>query len=86
MACQFSIPFKGNASTIISRVNEAITKAGGSFTTAGNTGSFHISPPIGKISGEFAIEASLMKINISHKPVFIPCKTIEQYIARYLAE
>ena len=84
MACQFSIPFDGPASQLISKADEAITRAGGKFSSEGTTGTFELSLPIGKIEGEYSIADSAMTIAIHHKPVFISCSLIEQKIKEYL--
>lgn len=85
MACQFSIPFEGSHSQIISKADAAITGAGGKFSSEGTTGTFELSLPIGKIEGEYLIEDSVMTITINHKPVFISCKLIQQKIKEYLS-
>lgn len=84
MACQFSIPFTGDASQIILKAEAALTQAGGKFSSSGNNGTFEISLPVGKIQGEFVIEDSSMKITIQSKPIFVPCGMIEQKITQYL--
>ena len=86
MACQFSIPFEGSAPEIVSKADEAISGAGGKFSSAGSTGTFELALPIGKIEGEYLIADSMMTITINKKPVFISCKLIEQKIKEYLTE
>ena len=84
MACQFSIPFTGDASQIISKAEVALTQAGGKFSSSGSNGTFEISLPVGKIEGEFVIEGSSMNVTINSKPIFVPCGMIEQKIKEYL--
>ena len=84
MDCQFSIPFDGSVSEIISKADGAITHAGGKFSSTGMTGTFELPIPIGKIEGEYLIVDSVMTIMIHNKPLFISCTLIEQKIKEYL--
>jgi hypothetical protein len=82
--CNFSIPFSGNVTDIISTAQSAITGAGGNFTGDANSGAFSLSTFVGEIKGTYSIGGSNLNIDISDKPMFLGCSMIEAELKKYL--
>lgn len=82
--CNFSIPFSGNATDIISAAQSAITSAGGNFTGDVNSGEFSLSTFVGEIKGNYTVSGSNLNIDITDKPMFLGCSMIEAELKKYL--
>ena len=83
--CNFSIPFEGTADEVKTKAETAIKNAGGVFTGNAMAGSFSISTPLGEIKGSYTMNnASPINVEISDKPLFIPCNQIESKLNGYL--
>ncbi len=84
-ACTFSIPFSGQVSDLVAKAKNAIQGAGGTFDGDLTTGSFTVPIVIGKIVGKYVIEAQQFKIDITEKPMMVPCGMIEDQLKKYLS-
>ncbi len=84
MSCKFSLPFTTSSEQIISKAKSAISSAGGKFMNEGNTGTFELPVPVGKIEGAYNIADGSLHITITHKPVFVSCHLIEHKLKEYL--
>ena len=86
MACNFSVPFSGTVSDIVSKARGAIGKAGGNFNGDDNTGSFDISTMAGDVRGTYTVNGNTLEVNITDKPMFLPCDMIESQLKQYLGK
>ncbi len=84
MSCLFQFPWIGNPPDWVIRAREGISKAGGVFSGDASSGHFSSPTPVGKISGNYQVQDGQMTLNITEKPVFLPCSLIEQYLKKYL--
>jgi len=82
--CSFSINFDANVHHIISKAKDAITGAGGSFAGNEEAGNFELSTFLGQIAGLYTIENDRININITKKPMLVPCSEIENQLRKYL--
>ncbi len=85
MACNFSIDFTGSAEPLIAKASSAISGAGGHFTGDANGGNFHISTPIGKVSGSFSVVGQTIAFSITDKPFLLGCGRIEEELRKYVS-
>ncbi|HUX84832.1 MAG TPA: hypothetical protein VMV20_06335 [Chitinophagaceae bacterium] len=85
MGCQFQIPWNGDPTDWVRKAGELIGKAGGVFSGDAVSGNFTSPTPVGKISGTYQVQDGQMTLNITEKPVLLPCSLIEQYLSKYLA-
>ena len=86
MACNFTIPFSGNANDILSKAKAAIQGQGGSLTGNETAGDFDVSVFGNTIRGSYSIAAgNNLDIVIESKPFLIPCSTIESFLKNKLA-
>ena len=82
--CSFNIPVSGNIQHVLRKAKTAIEKQGGSFTGDELSGSFHVNV-LGNIEGTYTITGMEMFVDISSKPIFIPCGQIESFMRSQLA-
>ncbi|CAN5242802.1 hypothetical protein BH11BAC6_BH11BAC6_12870 [soil metagenome] len=83
--CNFSIKFDSNVHHIISRAKDAINGAGGNFEGNEETGGFDLNTFMGQIQGNYNILDDLISINITKKPMLVPCGEIEKQLRKYLS-
>jgi hypothetical protein len=83
-SCNFTIPFNQPAGIILEKAKNAITSQGGDFSGDLEKGSFHVSLLGNTVAGSYQISGNNLEINISSKPVFVPCATIESFLSKQL--
>ena len=82
--CNFSIPFTGNVTDIISAAQSGIAGAGGNFNGDVNSGEFSLSTFVGEIKGTYTVSGSTLNVDITDKPMFLGCSMIEAELKKYL--
>jgi hypothetical protein len=80
MACNFSIPFSGSPTDVLSRAKTAVQGQGGAFKGDENAGAFQISVMGSTIKGSYTISGQDLNVTIDSKPFLIPCNTIEGFL------
>lgn len=80
MACDFSIPFSGNAESILAKARGAVQSQGGDFNGDTNGGEFTVSVFGNKIVGNYTVSGQTLNINITDKPFMVPCSAIESFL------
>jgi hypothetical protein len=80
MACNFSIPFSGASTEVLSRAKSAVQNQGGAFHGDSNTGVFQVNVLGSVIKGSYVVEGQELNITIESKPFLIPCSTIEGFL------
>ena len=80
--CRFSIIFTGDALATLNKTKEGITKAGGKFEGDTTSGSVVMPSPVGAIEGTYTIQGQTLDIEITKKPVFVPCDLIESELKK----
>ena len=84
--CNFSISFTGSAEDLITKAKTAVGNAGGNFSGDASQGTFSISTPAGKISGNYTVSGQNFSVTVSEKPFFVSCEMIETQLRKYLSE
>ncbi len=79
-ACNFSIPFTGDASSVLDKAKEAVEKQSGSFTGDTNSGNFRVSFFSQEIIGAYTVSGNELNIIIESKPFMVPCSAIESFL------
>lgn len=83
--CNFSLDMSNSdPQELINKAQRAINGAGGNFMGDATCGSFDLSTPLGSVAGSYTVQNAQMIMNISKKPMFIPCKMIEEKLKEYL--
>lgn len=80
MACDFSIPFSGDANVVLAKAKTAVQSQGGNFNGDTNSGAFNVSVFGNKIEGNYTVSEQMMNITITDKPFMVPCSAIESYL------
>ncbi|MEO6638027.1 MAG: hypothetical protein ABIN25_07105 [Ginsengibacter sp.] len=79
-SCNFSIPFSGDISTVLAKVQSSIEGQNGMFQGNNSAGNFDVSVMSNTIVGAYAVKDQVINITISKKPFFLPCNTIESFL------
>lgn len=82
--CNFKFNINLNPDEIINTVKSKIENEGGKFSGDEQEGNFTLPTPVGEIEGNYSIMHSELNINISKKPMMIPCSMIESELAKRL--
>ncbi len=80
MACDFSIPFSGDADAVLAKAKKTVQSQGGEFDGDTSGGNFNVSVFGNKIVGAYTVSGQTMQINITDKPFMIPCSAIESFL------
>ena len=83
-ACNFSIPFSGNAGNVLAKARSAVQSQGGTFQGDEQAGNFHLSVFGNTIAGAYTVTGQTMEVIISEKPFLLPCSTIEGFLKAQL--
>jgi hypothetical protein len=85
MACNFNIPFSGQAEEILQKAKQTVESQGGQFTGDINNGSFNVSVFGNTIVGSYSVQGSVLGIIITEKPFMVPCSMIESFLTKQLS-
>jgi hypothetical protein len=79
-ACNFTINISGAAPDFIQDIKTKVIKQGGTFNGDDASGSFSV-PLLGStVSGSYQVDGQQMAIAIDHKPFFVSCSQIQNYL------
>ena len=84
-SCTFTVPFSGDATTIVNKAKTTVEKQDGTFTGDERSGSFHVSLMGNTVAGSYIVEGQNLTLTITDKPFFVPCSTIESFLKSKLA-
>jgi hypothetical protein len=79
-ACNFTIPFTGNAADVLDKAKTAVEKQSGNFTGDTQQGLFEVSFFGQEIKGSYNVVANDLHIVIDSKPFMVPCSAIESFL------
>jgi hypothetical protein len=82
--CSFNFDIDSSPAEIIEKVKSRIENEGGSFIGDENKGNFNLPTPVGAIEGSYAVSANALKIDITKKPMMLPCSMIESELKKRL--
>lgn len=81
----FDIPVPADLQATLSKLQSAILEQGGTFSGNDTAGKFSGSTPIGAVDGDYLVDAGVIRITITNKPMMAPCGAIEAKIRGYFA-
>lgn len=84
-SCTFTVPFSGDATTIVNKAKTTVEKQDGTFNGDEHSGSFHVSLMGNNVAGSYTVEGQNLTLTITDKPFFVPCSTIESFLKSKLA-
>lgn len=82
--CNFSIPFSGDANSVVNKARTAVQGQKGNFNGDSNSGQFNVSVFGSSIAGQYTIMGNEMEVTITDKPFMVPCSTIESFLKNQL--
>ena len=83
-ACEFSVPFSGDAEKILAKARQAVESQGGNFTGDTTTGEFDVSVFGNRVAGSYVVSEQNLQMNIHTKPFMVPCGMIESFLVKQL--
>ncbi len=83
-ACEFTVPFSGNAGDILGKARKAVESQGGNFTGDVNSGEFDVSVFGNRVAGTYSVSGQNLQMNIHTKPFMVPCSMIEGFLTKQL--
>ena len=84
MACDFTIPFSGDAEAILAKAKSTVQGQGGDFNGNTDNGEFNVAVFGNKIVGNYAVSGQTLHITITDKPFMVPCAAIENFLKSQL--
>jgi len=82
--CSFNFNIGSSPAEIISHVKSKIENEGGNFTGDEKEGNFSFPTPVGSIEGNNSVSDNELKIDITKKPMILPCSMIESELKKRL--
>ena len=82
--CSFKFNIDSSPAEIIEKVKSKIENERGSFTGDENEGNFNLPTPVGAIEGNYSVSDNELKIDITKKPMMLPCSMIESELEKRL--
>ena len=82
--CSFKFNIDSIPAEIINIVKSKIENEGGSFTGDDSEGNFNLQTPVGAIEGNYMVNDNKLKIDITKKPMMLPCSMIESELKKRL--
>ena len=82
--CSFSFKIELNPAEVIEKVKSKIESEDGTFDGDANEGNFNLSTPVGAIAGNYSVSNNELKIDITKKPMMLPCGMIESELKKRL--
>lgn len=86
MAHIFTLAISDEISSVLARVESAITGSGGTFSGDAEKGVFQGSSIMGSIKGEYcSVSDTEIRITIKDKPFVVPYSMIESEVKKYFS-
>jgi len=82
--CSFNFNIESSPVEIINNVKSKIENEGGSFTGDEKEGNFNLPTPIGSVEGNYSVGDNELKIDITKKPMMLPCSMIKSELKKRL--
>ena len=82
--CSFNFNLESNPAEIINKVKLKIENEGGSFSGDESEGNFNLPTPVGSIDWNYSVNTNELKIDITKKPMMLPCSMIESELEKRL--
>ena len=83
--CNINISFTGSSEEILNKAKAAVESQSGSFEGDLNSGRFHVSLMSNTVAGSYTVINNQLQLNITEKPMFVPCNAIESFLLKKLS-
>lgn len=85
MACKFNLNFSGPAEAAVGKAKAAVESQNGVFNGDQNSGDFEVTVFGNMIKGNYHVVGQILSLEITDKPFFIPCATIESFLVKQIS-
>ncbi|MEO6812742.1 MAG: hypothetical protein ABI172_02350 [Ginsengibacter sp.] len=85
MSCKINLPFSEPVEIAVGKAKAAVESQGGIFTGDTISGNFEVTVFGNTIKGNYNVAGQTLDLEITDKPFFVPCSTIESYLAKQLS-
>jgi len=75
--CRFQFEFPGSGTALVEKIRAKMTGSGGQFEGSDAVGRFSLPTPVGAFEGSYTIDKNTIWIEVTDKPIFIPCAAIK---------
>jgi hypothetical protein len=85
MACKFNFPFNEPAESAVGKARAAVESQNGIFDGDSNSGNFEVTVFGNTIKGNYSVMGQTLLLEITDKPFFVPCSTIESFLSKQIS-
>lgn len=82
MSCKFQLPFSEPAESAVQKAKAAVENQNGSFNGDTISGNFELTVFGNFIKGNYTIEGQVLNLEVTDKPLFVPCSMIESFLKK----
>jgi len=82
--CRFEFEFPGTGLALVEKLRAKMGEAGGSFDGSDSGGNFSMPTPIGQFGGDYSIDDHTIRVEVTNKPIFVPCSAIKAKLIEML--
>lgn len=82
--CNFNLPFSEPASIAVQKARAAVESQNGIFNGNDKAGDFEVTIFGNTIKGNYTVAGQILNLEITDKPFFVPCATIENFLLKQI--
>lgn len=83
--CNFNLPFSAPASITVEKARAAVESQNGIFNGNDQAGDFEVTIFGNTIKGNYRVLGQILNLEITDKPFFVPCSTIESFLSKQIS-
>lgn len=83
--CNFNLPFSEPASIAVEKARAAVESQNGIFNGNDLSGDFELTVFGNTIKGNYTVSGQVLNLEITDKPFFVPCSTIESFLSKQIS-
>lgn len=85
MACKFQFPFSVSPEEAVNKAKNAVESQNGNFSGDTTSGEFDVTVFGSFIKGNYTIEGQTLFLEVTDKPMFVPCGMIEGFLKKEIS-
>ena len=85
MSCNIQLPFTEAAESAVQKARAAVESQNGTFDGNNESGNFELNVFGNNIKGNYTISGKILNLEITDKPFFVPCSTIESFLKKQIS-
>lgn len=84
-ACNLNLTFNGPANIAVEKARAAVESQNGIFNGNDQAGDFEVTIFGNTIKGNYRVTGQILNLDITDKPFFVPCSTIESFLLKEIS-